>query len=142
MCERWVHDPYFRCFTGETFFQHAFPHERSGMTHWGRRIEERLDALLVESLRVAHGAGALKARNLERISVDTTMQPKAISFRTDVKLMYKAIAKLGRLARWHGVDLRQCYRRAALMVGRHTPTPSSSSDMSVRFVSCAPGSAG
>ena len=27
--ERWVHDPYFQYFTGETFFQHAIPHERS-----------------------------------------------------------------------------------------------------------------
>ena len=29
VCERWVHDPYFQYFTGEEFFQHAFPHERS-----------------------------------------------------------------------------------------------------------------
>jgi IS5 family transposase len=28
VCERWVHDPYFQFFTGEEFFQHAFPHER------------------------------------------------------------------------------------------------------------------
>ena len=30
VCERWVYDPYFQYFTGEEFFQHAFPHERSG----------------------------------------------------------------------------------------------------------------
>ena len=29
VCERWVYDPYFQYFTGEEFFQHAFPHERS-----------------------------------------------------------------------------------------------------------------
>jgi IS5 family transposase len=29
VCERWVHDPYFQYFTGEEFFQLAFPHERS-----------------------------------------------------------------------------------------------------------------
>ena len=34
VCERWVNDPYFQHFTGETFFQHAIPHERSGMSHW------------------------------------------------------------------------------------------------------------
>ena len=28
LCERWVYDPYFQHFTGEEFFQHAFPHER------------------------------------------------------------------------------------------------------------------
>ena len=30
--ERWVHDPYFQHFTGETFFQHKVPHERSGLS--------------------------------------------------------------------------------------------------------------
>ena len=34
VCERWVHDPYFQFFTGEEFFQHAFPHERSDLSHW------------------------------------------------------------------------------------------------------------
>ena len=29
VCERWVENPYFQFFTGEEFFQHAFPHERS-----------------------------------------------------------------------------------------------------------------
>ena len=29
VCERWVYDPYFQHFTGETFFQHTFSHERS-----------------------------------------------------------------------------------------------------------------
>ena len=32
--ERWVHDPYFQHFTGETFFQYKVPHERSGLSHW------------------------------------------------------------------------------------------------------------
>ena len=31
-CERWVYDPYFQHFTGETFFQHTFPHERSDLS--------------------------------------------------------------------------------------------------------------
>ena len=26
--ERWVHDPYFQYFTGETFFRHPVPHQR------------------------------------------------------------------------------------------------------------------
>ena len=33
VCERWVYDPYFQHFTGEEFFQHAFPHERSDLSH-------------------------------------------------------------------------------------------------------------
>ena len=83
VCERWVHDPYFQHFTGEEFFQHAFPHERSDLSHWRKRLGDKLELLLAESLRVAHEAGALRTKDLERVTVDTTVQPKAITFPTD-----------------------------------------------------------
>jgi hypothetical protein len=35
------------------FFQHAFPHERSDLSHWRKRLGEKLELLLAESLRVA-----------------------------------------------------------------------------------------
>ena len=123
VCERWVHDPYFQYFTGETFFQHAFPHERSNMTHWRQRIGEKLEILLQESLRVAHDLGALKKSDLARVSADTTVQPKAVTHPTDAKLLLTAIEQLGKLAKRHGVRLRQSYvrvaKRAALMAGRY-----------------------
>ena len=53
VCERWVYDPYFQHFTGEEFFQHAFPHERSDLSHWRKRLGDKLDLLLAESLRGA-----------------------------------------------------------------------------------------
>ena len=56
VCECWVHDPYFQYFTGEEFFQHAFPHERSDLSHWRKRLGEKLELLLAESLRVAQGS--------------------------------------------------------------------------------------
>ena len=123
VCERWVYDPYFQYFTGEEFFQHTFPHERSDLSHWRKRLGDKLELLLAESLRVAHGAGALRAKDLERVTVDTTVQPKAITFPTDAKLMHAAIKGLNRLADEHGVRLRQSYRRiakrAAMMAGRY-----------------------
>ena len=123
VCERWVHDPYFQYFTGEEFFRHELPHERSGMTHWRGRIGDRLDALLAETLRVAHDTGALKKSDLARITVDTTVQPKNVTFPTDAKLMLTAIRKLGGAAKKHGVPLRQSYvrvaTRAAMMAGRY-----------------------
>jgi len=69
VCERWVHDPYFQCFTGEEFFQHAFPHERSDLSHWRKRLRGKLELLLAESLRVAHEAGALRGQDLKRVTV-------------------------------------------------------------------------
>ena len=62
VCERWVYDAYFQHFTGEEFFQHAFPHERSDLSHWRKRLGDKLELLLAESLRVAHEVGALRTR--------------------------------------------------------------------------------
>jgi IS5 family transposase len=123
VCERWVYDPYFQHFTGEAFFQHTFPHERSGLTHWRKRLGDRLEVLLAESLRVAHATGALETKDLKRITVDTTVQPKAVTHPTDAKLLHKAIVMLAGLARAHEVPLRQSYvrvgKRAALKAGRY-----------------------
>ena len=113
VCERWVYDPYFQHFTGEMFFQHAFPHERSDLSHWRKRLGSKLDLLLAESLRLAHEAGALRTRDLKRVTVDTTVQPKAITFPTDAKLLHAAIKGLNRLANKCGVRLRQSYLRIA-----------------------------
>ncbi len=121
--DRWVQDPYFQHFTGETFFQHEIGHERSGLSHWRGRLGEKLELLLAESLRVANATGALKARDMERVTVDTTVQPKNVTHPTDAKLMHKAIVMLGKLAKKHGVALRQSYvrvaKRAAIMAGRY-----------------------
>ena len=119
VCERWVYDPYFQYFTGE----HEFPHERSDLSHWRKRLGDRLELLLAESLRVAHASGALRSKDLARVTVDTTVQPKNITFPTDAKLLHAAIKGLNRLADKHGVRLRQSYvrvaRHAAMMAGRY-----------------------
>jgi IS5 family transposase len=123
VCERWVYDPYFQFVTGEEFFQHEFPHERSDLSHWRKRLGDKLELLLAESLRVAHASGALRSKDLARVTVDTTVQPKNISFPTDAKLLHQAIKGLNRLANKHGVQLRQSYVRiakhAAMMAGRY-----------------------
>src|SRR5213594_720495 len=123
VCERWVYDPYFQYFTGEEFFQHAFPHERSDLSHWRKRLGDKLELLQAESLRVAHESGAHRTKDLARVTVDTTVQPKNITFLTDAKLLHAAIKGLTRLARKHGVRLRQSYlrigKRAAMMAGRY-----------------------
>ncbi len=114
---------YFQYFTGEEFFQHAFPHERSDLSHWRKRLGDKLELLLAESLRVAHAAGALRTQDLARVTVDTAVQPKDITFPTDAKLLHAAIKGLNRIATKHGVKLRQSYlrlaKRAAMMAGRY-----------------------
>ncbi len=72
---------------------------------------------------MAHRVGALREKDLEWVTVDTTVQEKAIAFPTDAKLMQRARERLVRLAREHGIALRQSYtrlgKRALIMQGRY-----------------------
>src|SRR5207248_5816483 len=66
---------------------------------------------LQESLSVATKTEAIKPADLNRVIVDTTVQPKNVTFPTDAKLLNRAREKLVRLAQRHGVSLRQSYAR-------------------------------
>ena len=112
LCERWVENPYFQYLTGEAFFCHALPFDRSSMTRWrGRMGEERIEALLQESLSLALKTGAMKPADTRQVIVDTTVQPKNVMFPTDAKLIHRARERLVRLARKTGLNLRQSYVR-------------------------------
>jgi transposase, IS5 family len=112
VCELWLENPYYQYFCGEEFFQHRLPFDRSSMTHWRNRMgAERLQALLQESLAAATRSGAIKPADLARAVVDTTVQPKNVTFPTDAKLVNRAREKLVTLAKKLGVELRQSYVR-------------------------------
>jgi len=112
LCDRWVENPYFQYFCGEEFFLHELPFDRSSLTRWRQRMgEERVAALLQESLSVAIRTGAMAPQDTRRVIVDTTVQPKNVMFPTDAKLLHRAREKLVALARKTGIDLRQSYTR-------------------------------
>ena len=112
VCELWLENPYYQYFCGEEFFRHRLPFDRSSMTHWRNRMgAERLQALLQESLAAATRSGAIKPADLARAVVDTTVQPKNVTFPTDAKLVNRAREKLVTLAKKLGVELRQSYAR-------------------------------
>jgi IS5 family transposase len=103
----WIENPYYQYFCGKDFFRHILPLDRSSITRWRNRMgEERLAALLQESLAVATRTGAMKPQDLSRVIVDITVQPKNITFPTDAKLMNRARGKLVKLAKKFKVELR------------------------------------
>ena len=112
LCDRWVENPYFQYLCGEEFFQHALVFDRSSLTRWRQRMgEDKLKALLQESLAVATRTEAMKPSDLARVVIDTTVQPKAVMFPTDAKLLNRARERLVRLTKKLGVSLRQSYAR-------------------------------
>ena len=141
LCEAWVENPYYQLFCGEEFFRHELPFDRSSITRWRKRMgEDKLAALIQESLNIATRTGAAKPADFTRIIVDTTVQEKAVMFPTDAKLMHRAREKLVRLAKRQGVTLRQSYARVGKIARISvTPTPNSSSGRTGRCARSAPG---
>ncbi|TIM52123.1 MAG: IS5 family transposase, partial [Mesorhizobium sp.] len=122
--ERWVENAYWQFFCGFEFFQHEPPIDASTMTRWRKRIgPEGLEEMLKASVDVALETGTAKPGSLERITVDTTVQPKAIAHPTDSRLYLKAIQILVRQAKRYGIELRQSHTRlakaAAVRAGRY-----------------------
>ncbi len=116
LCERWVENPYYQIFCGEEFFRHDLTFDRSSMTRWRQRMgEERLNALLEESLATAIRTDAAKPADFTKAIVDTTVQPKAVAHPTDARLMHRSRERLVRLAQALGIELRQSYAR----LGKH-----------------------
>lgn len=132
LCARWVENPYFQFFCGETFFRHDLSFDRSSMTRWRQRMgEERVMSLLQESRSVAVKTGAMRPEDTRRVIVDTTVQPKNMMFPTDAKLLNRARERLVALAKKTGLDLRQSYTRvcnfALIRHQRYAHGPGSSS---------------
>jgi IS5 family transposase len=124
MVVRWVENPYWQYFCGYTHMQHECPIHPTSMTKWRNRVgARRLEELLKETIRLAQREKYLPKSDLERVTVDTTVQEKNITFPTDSKLLYKAIRKLGDAAKSRGIPLRQSYVRvgkaAAVKAGRY-----------------------
>lgn len=112
LCDRWIENPYYQLFCGEEFFRHKLPFDRSSMTRWRQRMgEDRLVALLQESLATATRIKAATPADFTKIIIDTTVQPKAVAFPTDARLLHRARVRLVRLAKKQGVCLRQSYAR-------------------------------
>lgn len=121
---RWVENPYYQHFTGETFFQHRLPIDPSSLTRWRKRIgEEGVEWLLTQTIVAGRKSGAIDEGSVKRVAVDTTVMEKTIAYPTDARLYERARAQLTALAQEAGVDLRQTYARLAprlaLQVGRY-----------------------
>ena len=111
-------------FCGCEYFQHELPCDPSSLTRWRKRLgPEGLETLLAATIQAGLESGAVRPSSLERVSVDTTVQPKAITHPTDAKLYLKALQALVRQAKRHGLELRQAHtrlaKRATVQVGRY-----------------------
>ena len=108
----WVENPYRRHFCGEAYFRHVAPVDPSSTARFRRRIGEPGCELVPKATPGAGVAsGTVRERDFERVTVDTTVQEKAVAFPTDSKLLNRSRERLVKLCRRNGVELRQSYAR-------------------------------
>jgi len=111
---RWVENPYWQYFCGFEYMQHECPIHPTSMVKWRQRVgAQRLELLLAETIAVALGHKQVTSQQLRKITVDTTVQEKAIAFPTDARLYTKMLLRLVNLAKRRDVVLRQTYIRKA-----------------------------
>ena len=109
---RWVENPYWQYFCGEQYFQHQMPIDPSSMTRFRHRIGETgAEKILKATVEAGLKSKTIKPAELKRVTVDTTVQEKAVSFPTDSKLLNRSRVRLVKLAQKHRIALRQSYAR-------------------------------
>jgi IS5 family transposase len=105
--ERWVENPYFQFFSGESVFQWNLPCHPTDLVYFRRRIGEEGVKKIFQVSIALHGN---KAKEKE-VLVDTTVQEKNITFPTDTKLYKRMIDHCVDIANKERITLRQSYRR-------------------------------
>jgi len=109
---KWVENPYWQYFCGETYFQHKLPIDPSSLTRWRQRIGEKgSELILAETIQAGLRSKAVKESSFKRVTVDTTVQPKAIRYPTDSRSYNRSRERLVALAKKCGIKLRQSYAR-------------------------------
>ena len=108
----WVQNPYDQYFCGEEYFQHKLPINPSQMTKWRKRIGEAgCEKLLQITIEAGKRTKTITERSIEKVIVDTTVQPKAVAHPTDARLCRKVHAAMISIAKSEHLELRQSYTR-------------------------------
>ena len=123
--DQFIENGYWQYFCGCEYFQHTFPLDPTTLVKWRKRIGPKgMEKLLQLTIETAKSKEYLTEKHLERVNVDTTVQEKAIAYPTDARLYHKARRILVRLAKRHGIELRQTYerlgKRSFIMQGRYS----------------------
>ena len=115
--QRFLENPYWQFFCGNEFFEHRLPCHPTSLNKWRQRLGSGgAEQMLKETIEMAKRDNLLTEEQTSEVYVDTTVQPKSISYPTDGALVDTARRMLVRIAEKDGILLKQSYRH----VGRKT----------------------
>ena len=110
--ERWGETPSWQFFSGQAYFEHHRPCDATTLVKFRQLLgEEGVEELLAQTIQIAVDLKLIKAQELSRVIVDTTVQPKAVAHPTDSRLLETARAKLVQAAKEAGISLKQSFAK-------------------------------
>ncbi len=117
----WVENPYWQFFTCETYLRTEVPIYPSSLTRWKKRIgEEGVETRLALSIEAARKAGMIWKTCVDRVIVDTTVMPKAITYPIQPEADCSS-AHASTWSRQHGRQERHVPLRARARCRQHEP---------------------
>ncbi len=112
VCESWVENPYWQYFCGYDFLQWELPLDPSSLSRWRSRLgKEKIEQILKLTVKAGLDTETIAKKDMEEVTVDTTVMPKHIAFPTDSRLLNKSRERLVKLAKKKGIPLRQNYNQ-------------------------------
>jgi IS5 family transposase len=116
---QWIENPYWQYFTGSKYFESDYPCDSSSLTWWRHRIKASgAESLLAETIKSGLRLKMIKATDLNRVNVDTTVQSKDIRFPTDARSYDRMREHLVKQSKKEGIELRQNYNQVSKKVLR------------------------
>ena len=118
----WVENPYWQDFCGGEFFEHEPPTDQTVMSRWRKRAgESGVTDMIMETLEAAVRGKVAKAKDFERVNVDTTVQEKNVRFPTDARTLDRARERIVAVGEKLGIGFRRNYvRKGKTMLRKHS----------------------
>ena len=110
LVERWAENVQWQFFSGMEYYEPRLPCDATQIGRFRRLLgEEGLEQLLKATIECAVDIKAIKPAEFERVIVDSTVQPKAIAYPVDSRLLEIARHKVVSAAKRAGIKLKQTY---------------------------------
>jgi IS5 family transposase len=112
LCERWSENVLWQFFSGQEYYEHRKPCDATQIGRFRKDIgEEGLEQLLKATVDAAAAMKVVKTADFQRVTVDTTVQEKAIAHPVDSRLLEIARHKVVSAAKRCGIALKQTYAK-------------------------------